>query len=239
MLSFIVPAHNEQGLLPETLRGVFTSAASVGCPFEVIVVDDASTDQTAQIARDAGAKVVSVHLRQIAAVRNAGARAAGGDVFFFVDADTLISPATLRQALEALEQGAIGGGARIRLDEQCPLWGRLGTWLFTVVYFGLGLAAGCFLFTRRKPFEAVGGFDEAYYASEEVHLSRALRREGRFVIVAQPVLTSGRKFRTFSAWGILKLPLRFLVQGFAVVKKREGLDLWYDAPREDAPPRGK
>lgn len=237
MLSFIVPAHNEQALLPETLRGIFESARRVGRPFEVIVVDDASTDQTAQVALDAGARVVSVELRQIAGVRNAGARAAGGSVFFFVDADTAISHETLRAALAALDQGAIGGGARVRLDERCPLWGRIGTWLFTVIYFGLGYAAGCFVFARREAFEAVGGFDEAYYASEEVHLSKALRRQGRFVIVSEPVLTSGRKFRTFSPWGMLKPFLSFCIHGFAAVRKREGLEFWYKAPRENPPAR--
>ena len=52
-----------------------------------------------------GARVVSVNLRQIAAVRNAGARAAQGEVFFFVDADTRIAPGHVTAALEALEAG--------------------------------------------------------------------------------------------------------------------------------------
>src|SRR5690349_7930964 len=83
VLSFIVPAHNEQACLPRTLRAIHEAASDVGQPYEVIVVDDASTDATAGIARQNDAIVVSVNHRQIAATRNSGARAAKGDRLFF------------------------------------------------------------------------------------------------------------------------------------------------------------
>ncbi|MDQ6655620.1 MAG: glycosyltransferase, partial [Verrucomicrobiota bacterium] len=88
MLSFIVPAYNEARELPSALAALRAAAEGAGAPYEVIVVDDDSNDATAEIARRAGARVAHVHLRQIAAVRNAGARLAQGDTLFFVDADT-------------------------------------------------------------------------------------------------------------------------------------------------------
>ncbi|HJT45077.1 MAG TPA: glycosyltransferase, partial [Chthoniobacterales bacterium] len=88
MLSFIVPAYNEEFELPSTLEAI--RSAANGRAHEIIVADDASTDRTSAIGREAGAKVVFIDRRQIAAARNAGARAAGGDVLFFVDADTRI-----------------------------------------------------------------------------------------------------------------------------------------------------
>ena len=72
MLSVVVPAHNEARLLPATLQAIHAAAAAAGVPYELIVVDDASTDGTAEVARAHGALVVAVGLRQIAAVRNAG-----------------------------------------------------------------------------------------------------------------------------------------------------------------------
>src|SRR5258705_13489613 len=92
MISFIVPAHNEQACLPRTLQAIHESARLVGRPYEIIVVDDASTDATAAIARQNDARVVSVNHRQIAATRNSGGRAAAGEQLFFVDADTTINP---------------------------------------------------------------------------------------------------------------------------------------------------
>ena len=90
MISIVIPAYNEEALLAATLNAVRASADAIGVPYEVIVVDDGSTDRTAEIARAHGARVVAVHLRQIGAARNAGAKVAAGDLLVFVDADTLV-----------------------------------------------------------------------------------------------------------------------------------------------------
>ena len=92
MMSFIVPAYNEELELPSTIAAIRQSRPeSTDQPYEIVVVDDGSTDATAEIAARAGARVVSINRRQIAAARNAGARAANGQVLFFVDADTRIN----------------------------------------------------------------------------------------------------------------------------------------------------
>src|SRR6476469_10360130 len=123
MLSFIVPAYNEEHELPRTLASIRMAAEASGQSFEIIVVDDASNDATPEIARQGGATVVPVHYRQIAAVRNAGAKAARGDVFFFVDADTCISTLHVTGALAALEEGCAGGGAHVVIEGAIPWWG--------------------------------------------------------------------------------------------------------------------
>jgi glycosyltransferase involved in cell wall biosynthesis len=110
MISFVVPAHNEQSCLGRTLDAIHASARVVGEPYEIIVVDDASTDKTATVAREHGAHVIPVNHRQIAATRNAGARAATGDRLIFVDADTTINSRVVSAALRALHKGAAGGG---------------------------------------------------------------------------------------------------------------------------------
>ncbi|MCY3019851.1 MAG: glycosyltransferase [Planctomycetota bacterium] len=233
MISFIVPAYNEEAVLGATLDTLFSSARALNEPFEVLVVNDASADHTADIARARGARVVDVQCRQIAAVRNAGAREAKGDLFVFLDADTLLPEATLRDALRAVrEGGAVGGGGHVRFDARTPWRARVLAAAFTFVWFGLRWAAGCFIFVRREAFEAVGGFDERYYISEELHLSRALKRHGRFVILKSSVITSGRKLRMVSLGAHLRLVARLLLQGPKSIRRREGLGLWYDGRRE-------
>jgi len=149
-----------------------------------VVANDSSTDATAAIAVQGGARVVDVGKRQIAGARNAGARAATGDEILFVDADTHVSAALVGQALEGLRAGAVGGGARVTFHQAVPPWVRVFMAVFTPLYFGLGRwAAGCFVFCTRAAFEAAGGFDEGTYAGEEIHFSRALKRQGRFVIL--------------------------------------------------------
>jgi glycosyltransferase involved in cell wall biosynthesis len=233
MLSFIVPAYNEELELPATLSAIRAAAAAHAEPYEIIVVDDASTDATAQIAKSAGVVVVPVNYRQIAAVRNAGARAARGDVFFFVDADTFIAPGHVTGARAALAAGCAGGGARVATDGSVPLWGRVFVHVFSAFYFTVAnLGAGAFLFTTRENFEAAGGFDEKLFAGEEVYFSRALKKLGRFHLLAEPVVTSGRKLRMNSAGRILRRTVGIVLRGKRGVQSRDKLDLWYDGRRE-------
>lgn len=226
MISFVIPAHNEEELIGETLRFLRASAVALGEPFEIIVVDDASTDATARIARDAGAAVERIDRRQIAASRNAGARVARGDLLIFVDADTHVQTETLRQALAAVRGGAVGGGARF-VFESGPRWAHaLGKGTVFIMRV-LSWAAGCFVFARRDAFEAVGGFDERYFATEELVLSRALKRRGRMVIVPAPVITSGRKQRHFTAREMWRQIAAIIVGGRRTLRDREALGFWY------------
>jgi glycosyltransferase involved in cell wall biosynthesis len=236
MIPFIVPAHNEEQLLGRTLAALHAAAAGVATPYELIVVDDASTDRTVAIARAAGAQVVAVEFRQIAAARNAGARSAAGDVLIFVDADTMVEGATVRATLAALSRGAVGGGALLRFDHPLPLMVRLLMVGLRVVMRVTRLAGGAYLFCTRQAFEAVGGFDESLFATEELTMSRALRRIGPTVVLPEGVLTSGRKARTHSGWELLA-PIGLLFRhGLRARRHRRHLELWYGRRRND--PRG-
>lgn len=233
MISFVVPAYNEERLLGATLDAIGGAARACGEAFEIVVADDGSTDGTATLAQVRGARVVPVAHRQIAATRNSGARAARGDVLVFVDADTVIDEAVLRAALAALRSGAVGGGAYVRFDGRVPLYGRLFARFVLAFSRAARLASGCFVFCTREAFEAAGGFDETLFGAEEWALSRALGRRGRVVILREAVTTSGRKLRTHSGFEILRLLARLALRGPRSLRDRRGLDLWYGERRED------
>jgi glycosyltransferase involved in cell wall biosynthesis len=233
MISFVIPAYNEELLLGRTLAAVNDAARASGQPFEIVVADDASTDRTVAVAREHGARVVSVHHRQIAATRNAGAREAEGDVLIFVDADTEVSRGAVRSAVEAMRGGAVGGGCAFRFDGRLPLYGRLLEAITVPLYRAMGLASGCFLFCTREAFCSVGGFEEELFGAEEYAMSRALRRRGRFVVLRATVTTSGRKLRAYSAREILGLLARLALSGPKAVRQRKGMDIWYGERRTD------
>jgi glycosyltransferase involved in cell wall biosynthesis len=233
VISFVVPAYNEEQLIGATLDAIHSAAREIAQPYEIVVSDDASTDRTATIAREHGARVVPCEHRQIARVRNTGARASAGEILIFVDADTTISARTVRASLEALQAGAVGGGATLHVDGRLPWW---GTPLLVVVGESMRLlrwAAGCYVFCTHAAFDAAGGFDERLFATEEIALSRALGRIGRVVILKETVVTSGRKLRTHSAWELIRLLAAFLRHGTGLLRRRDRLSLWYGERRND------
>ncbi len=166
-------------------------------------------------------------------MRNAGARAARGDIFFFVDADTCILPAHVTGALAALASGCAGGGAPVATEGVIPIWSRVFVYIFCLCYFtAANLGAGAFLFTTRENFQRVGGFDEQFFAGEEVYFTMALKKMGRFKLLREPIITSGRKLRMHSARHILGRSFAIAVGGKSAVRSRAKLDIWYDGKRE-------
>ena len=236
MISFVVPAHNEQACLGRTLQAIHESALVVGQPYEVIVVDDASTDATAELAQQNKARVVSVNHRQIAATRNSGGRAARGDRLFFVDADTTINPRAVASALRYMDNGAVGGGAPAWPDKHdpVPLYVRLLGMFALLLPKLAGFSGGAFMFCTRAAFQATGGFNERLYWGEEGVFALALRREGRFVGLWDRVLTSGRRFRKISGLQLLAGGVRVALSPVKMLTRRSSVEkIWYDSNRAD------
>ena len=233
MISFIIPAYNEEQCLLETIDALHQAGLALGEAYEVLVADDGSTDKTAAIAAEKGALVVSVAHRQIAATRNSGAMASTGEFLIFIDADTLVNPQVVQFAVKAMRQGAVGGGAGMLFDEPTPFYARLMLRVVVHVFRWLGVATGCYLFCTRTAFVAVGGFDEKYFGAEEIVMSRALKRQGRFVILKQAVTTSARKLRTYSVYEQILFMTRMALRGTNALKQRKGMEFWYAERRAD------
>jgi cellulose synthase/poly-beta-1,6-N-acetylglucosamine synthase-like glycosyltransferase len=204
------------------------------------VVADNCSDDTAALARAAGAQVLQRHddskkAKGYAlehAFNHFFAAAKKPDAVVVVDADTVVSPETLRAAVQALDAGASGGGGSVRFDGPLPWYARPGAAMTLGVLRLFGWAAGCFVFCTRRTFEAVGGFDERLYAAEEIAFSLAVRRAGRMVLVGPPVTTSARKFRTHSPREMIRMTMAALHLGRRM-RSREHLHLWYGDRRRD------
>jgi glycosyltransferase involved in cell wall biosynthesis len=213
MISFIVPAHNEEPWIGKCLRSIRTTMEKVSEPYEVIVVDDASTDSTREIARRMGSLTLRVEHRKISAVRNAGARTARGEFLFFVDADTQANEQAVSTALAAMRSGAAGGGCVPDLEGQIPFWARIIHFLACVLARLIRLVGGCFLFSTREAYTATGGFSESLYAGEDIAFVQALKKVGRFVVPTPTVVTSGRKLAVAGPWEVIGLMLRIAIRG--------------------------
>lgn len=234
-LSFVIPAHDEEALIGRAIEAIRTSAQSAGVPFEIIVVDDSSTDGTGEIASAAGARVVRVEARQIGVARNAGAAVATGDILVFVDADTFIGPTHVRGVVDAMAGGAVGGGAAARFDDPVPWWAQTVLIVTAWAFRQAKIAAGSFLYCSKHAFDAAGGFDRELFVAEEIALSRGLKRLrlGPFVILREPVITSGRKARTYTYLENARVWGRLVIQRRSSMRRRDRLDLWYGPRRRD------
>jgi len=232
VISFVVPAYNEEKYLAPTLAAIHAAAREAGEPYEIVVANDNSSDATAAVAEQGGARVVTVEKRQIAATRNAGARASTGDMLIFVDADTTVNGPLVAEAVAALRAGAVGGGAPVRMDRS-PWWLTMFMRILIPVFRLFKWAAGCFVFCTRDAFEKAGGFDERYFASEEIHFSQALKRHGRFVVLRNSVISSSRKLDSHGFWAFFWLCLRLGIRGPASTRTRKGGigEFWYSDKR--------
>ncbi len=241
-ISVVIPAYNEAAYIPKTLSSLFKATNDYGSGVEAIVVDNNSTDDTAEIARSFGATVVFEPINQIARARNAGARAASGEYLVFLDADTVIEGNILDKVAATLSSGrVIGGGAWAEPDSD---W--LGRFVFKyLINRGLALknvTVGPFLYCEREAFQKVGGFDEALYAAEEFSLARRLKREGRksnkqWKIIRYDkrhrVVTSARKFRRFGGLEMAVQNAHLIWKPNQKLREKNQCWFWYDARKKD------
>ena len=239
--SIIIPAYNEADELPRTLAAARAAMDTLAQPGELIVVDNNSTDDTAEVARQHGAdQVVFEPFNQIARARNAGYAVSSGQYLVFIDADTRISPPLLARSLEELHQGdCVGGGSVVHFEGPINAIGRFGIGLWEKISKLTRTAAGSYLFSLREAFTAQGGFDEKLYASEEVRLSNRLKRWGRprkmkfNILEHAPALTSARKLSWYTGPQMLGWVF-FMMLVPVAVRSRRLCGFWYNRPKTKA-----
>lgn len=239
-LSIVIPAFNEARLIERSLQSVAVSIAAnqtSGFTSEIIVVDNNSTDNTAELARQAGARVVFESINQIGRARNTGAAHAAGDWLLFLDADSLLSPELLADIVRVIESGQyVGCGSTLRMDG-LPWWADLTLRFWTGVSILFRWAAGALIVCRRDAFQAVGGFDQDLYALDEIRLSKQLKRWGRrrglqfTILTGHPLETSSRKVSLYSDREIAAQIFRIFVLPKRTLQNKKHLSVWYDGRR--------
>ena len=185
-LSFIVPVRNDAVRLRRCLDTIRANVAAA--PAEIIVVDNGSVDDSAAVARDAGARVLVMPEVRVSVLRNAGARAATADLLAFVDADHELAPGW-RQAASAIFTDDTVGAAGAQYHAPAD-----GTWV-QGMYDGfrrrlsghqpVGWLPSGNLVVRRSAFESIQGFDESLVTCEDVDFCQRLRAKGWQLLEAE------------------------------------------------------
>ena len=239
-ISIIIPCYNEAALLPRLLTSIDAARrAFSGGPdgIEIIVSDNASTDETAAIAVGHGCRVVSSTMRCIGAVRNAGAASAHGGIVAFIDADSQVHHDTFNVIAAFMTRPDVVGGTTGATMERWSAGIALTYATFLPLVWATSMDIGV-VFCRREDFEAVGGYDESLKFAEDVKFLFALRRIGRVRgsrlvrARAAKVIASTRKFDQFGDWHYLTL----LVKGpwYLISRRRRDAfadQYWYKSGR--------
>ncbi len=199
-VSVVIPAYNEEAFLPKTLDALST-ALNATPDAEIIVVDNESTDTTRAIALQNGARIVKEAEHNIGKVRNTGAEAAKGDVFVFVDADTIVRSGTFEKIIEAMSNDrCFGGSVKVEYETASRGWVRffMRSWTFWARF--TKMRQGALQFCRRDVFRELGGYDKTIYVGEDIEfhwrLDKLAKEHGGLTafIETPMVLTSSRRW---------------------------------------------
>ncbi len=233
-LTVIIPARDAAGTLPAQIRALARSEYPGG--WEVVLVDDASTDDTAAVAR-AAADDAGIDLRVVeptagsgpSVARNVGAAASDAPIMLFCDADDVVAPGWVAHMAEQLDRSPIVTG-RLRSDRlnDPVLAGSRGSGDRAPSFLGLyaSVSAGN-LGVRREAWEAVGPFDPGLTAFEDAEWAGRAALAGIDVAWA-PEVTADYRFRT-GALDLWRQGRRY-GQHRPIVARR-----WYAATGDHAP----
>lgn len=204
----VIPTLNEEKHLPLAVEAL---AEQTIRPRQVIVADGGSTDRTAEVALARNCRVVQGGLPGVG--RNNGAREATSDWVLFLDADVVVPPGALAEALSVADSVGLEALSCWFLPDSGGWWVRFTHWA-SASYFWLATrlrwphSIGGFLLVRRELHEAVDGFDESVVVAEDQDYARRISRVARYAFVSRPrVVISTRRFRND---GLLRASARWI-----------------------------
>ena len=189
-ISIIIPVLNEEQNLKE-LFPLFQNEKIAGI-LEVIVVDGGSTDGTKQEVENAGFRFLESPITSRASQMNIGAKAAEGDILYFVHADVRILPSFQEDIGKSLDEGFKAGCFAYDFDSPLKML-KINAW-FTQFNGLLSGGGDQTLFITKDAFWELGGFDETYCLMEDFELVKRFKKKYSFKVIPKRILVSARKY---------------------------------------------
>lgn len=214
-LSVVIPAYNEEKYIGASLEELITHAGKD--IFEIIVVDNASTDQTAAIAKKyKGVKVVAEKRKGLTRARQAGLMAAKGDLVAYIDADTRVKPGWFHKVIKEFEKNKrlVCLSAPYSMYDVSK-WKRMLVWSYwnllaypTYVLLMKYMVLGANFVARRSVLLKIGGFDEKIeFYGEDTNIARRLHKIGKVKFLRKSLVTSSA--RRMEAEGWVRIGLKY------------------------------
>lgn len=214
-LSVVIPAYNEEKYIGETLQNLIQYAGED--IFEIIVVDNASSDNTAKAAkRFKGVKVIREERKGLTRARQAGLLASKGDLIAYIDADTHVKPTWLHKVKKEFEKNPrlVCLSAPYSLYDASK-WKRMLTWGYwnllaypTYMLLMKYMVLGANFVARRSVLMKIGGFDATIeFYGEDTDIARRLHKIGKVKFLRKSLVSSSA--RRMEAEGWVKIALKY------------------------------
>ena len=233
MISFCIPARNEAENLPNTIKAIKKACGKAKTEFEIIVCNNNSTDETENIAKKLGAKVVDLPEPNISKSRNTAAHTAKGDILIFVDADTVLKDTVIAQTLTALQDNRYKVVTQIVKHKKYPNLSSYGVWFYNIITLLTGIGSGHFVGIKKENFKRLGMFDENVFAYEDILFYKRARKmfgTRSIKVITNTGYTSYRKYEDGHNLKKFLLGLVGTLLNFNVARNRENLEYWYGTP---------
>ncbi|MFH2021272.1 MAG: glycosyltransferase [archaeon] len=187
-LSVIIPAHNEGKYISKTLKSVISQSFK---NFEIIVVADSCTDDTVEIAKKFGCKIIKSKTKNVGKNRNIGAHNAASDIYVFLDADVTISGNYLQEVYDAARKG-FESGRPYYYTESNNFFVR-NIYLIINLLNIIMYPNTCF--ATKSCFDGVGGYPEFFNNVHEDSLfAQKVTKKYKATVVNAYALNSSRRF---------------------------------------------
>jgi GT2 family glycosyltransferase len=232
-VSVVVPVRNGADSLPPLMRSLEAQTLARD-RFEVIVVDNDSSDRTAEVAADHGAQVVKEPIANRSRARNRGAAAAAASLYAFTDVDCIAHPGWLEALLRCAPSAPlVAGEVKLRVSEHPNTIERFeALWRFGQrSWVERGWAATANLLVHREAFDAIGGFDPTWrHIGEDVDFCIRARAAGYALGYCEDAAVDHRGEHELGPF--LR---RFFLHGYSVNQTFYRLGLGYRAWRHPKP----
>lgn len=226
-VSFIIPAHNEAANIPDCIRSIQAEILRTHCDAEIIVANNASTDDTEAAARAMGSDicVINESRKSVVWARQAGYEASTGDLIANIDADNRLPVGWLDVVLKTFTDPHVAALSGPYIYYDLPFYMRAATRIFYIGgyiidtlhrLFGVNsmLQGGNFVL-RRSTLEAMGGYDTSIeFYGEDTDTGRRAAKVGKVIWTFKlPIYSSGRRIREE---GLLHTGLAYAINFFTV-----------------------
>lgn len=235
MISFCIPARNEEKNLPQTIKAIQKACAKAKTEFEIIVCNNSSTDNTETVAKKLGAKVVPLPEPNISKSRNTAARAAKGDILIFVDADTVLKDTVVAETLTALDGKRHKVVTQIARHKHYPSIASYGIWFYNIFTILTGMGSGHYIGIKKADFKKLGMFNEEVFAYEDLLFYKKARKvfgARSIKVITRTGYTSYRKYEDGHNLKKFLLGVIGTILNFKVARNRDNLEYWYGKPQK-------